>query len=412
MATVKFKTVMRLEKLSKTTNEAPVCLRITKDRKTTYKTLIHVPPKCWNSKGQCVVHHRNAEILNAIIAQKRAQIEKETCLLTLREEDVSIKTIRKRINNTSTDFFEYSDKHCESIRQKNFCTYLRLRSILRKLREFHGKDKLPLKHIDLEFIQNYDRHLQHKVGNSRNTIAISMKFIAKIVSDMYRSLELNDSANPFKAIKYHLEPGNRQYLMAEEVVQIRDLPLPHGTPLSNAREIFIFECYSGLRISDILTLKWENIAEDTITLKMRKTDKYITIPLQNDVREILRQRRHSAIQRTHDISHEYVFDYLQSYPPAYSNDPAKREQKLVSAIGSATACINKHLKNIAKLAHIDKNISTHVGRHSFATMLLTNGNDLPVIQELMGHHDIKVTQLYAKVISRRKTEAINSLNSL
>jgi hypothetical protein len=76
MSTVKFKTVIRLDKLSKSTNEVPVCLRITKDRKTTYKTLIHVHPRCWNSKEQCVVHHKNADILNAIISQKRAQIER------------------------------------------------------------------------------------------------------------------------------------------------------------------------------------------------------------------------------------------------------------------------------------------------------------------------------------------------
>ena len=72
--------------------------------------------------------------------------------------------------------------------------------------------------------------------------------------------------------------------------------------------------------------------------------------------------------------------------------------------------INKRIKRIAKLAGINKTISTHIGRHSFATMLLTNKVDLPVIQELLGHHDVKVTQIYAKVVSKRKEEAINALN--
>lgn len=66
----------------------------------------------------------------------------------------------------------------------------------------------------------------------------------------------------------------------------------------------------------------------------------------------------------------------------------------------------------AVMAGLSKPISTHIGRHSFATMLLTSGIDLPVIQELMGHHDVKVTQIYAKVISRRKAEAIDALDRL
>ena len=404
MSTVKFKTVIRLDKLSKSTNEVPVCLRITKDRKTTYKTLIHVHPRCWNSKEQCVVHHKNADILNAIISQKRAQIERETCLLTLQQEDLSIVSIRNKINSASSDFFEFAKKYCEATKHRSYCTYQRVKSIVKKLREFHGDSCLSIKHINEDFIKRYEYHLAHNIGNSRNTIAISMKFISKIVSDIYKDLELNEETNPFKKLKYQFEPGSRQYLTAEEIVKIRDLPIPADSPLYNVREIFIFECYTGLRISDILTLKWENIAEDIITLKMRKTERLISLPLQKNVREILERRRKLR------NSKEFVFDYLKASRTC--EDATENEHRLVSAIGASTAYINKRLKIIGKIANINKNISTHVGRHSFATMLLTNGNDLPVIQELMGHHDIKVTQIYAKVVSSRKAEAINTLNRL
>ena len=70
----RFKVMIRLEKLAKSTNEAPVCLRITKDRKTMYKTLLHIDPKYWDVKGQCVKkQHPNAELLNATIARKKAR---------------------------------------------------------------------------------------------------------------------------------------------------------------------------------------------------------------------------------------------------------------------------------------------------------------------------------------------------
>ncbi len=407
MSTAKFKVVIRLEKLSKSTNEAPVCLRITKDRKTTYKTLIHVQPKCWDAKRQCVVHHDNADVLNAIIAQKRAAMEKETCLLTLSHEDVSIATIRNKINdNLSLDFFEYAQKYGESLQVGgNYGTYKRLKSVVKKIREFVKKDQLPIRNITEDFVRRYERHLSCEKGNCKNTITVNMRFIAKLVGDIYRNYDLDETSNPFRKIKFGFESTSREYLTAEEVVKIRDLKLNLYSPLYEARDVFIFECYSGLRISDILTLKWENITDDEITLRMRKTEKLITIPLQKNIREILEKRR-TIIGRyaVRDISKEYVFGFLKV------NERNATAQEMLNAISSSTAMINKRIKRIAKLAGINKTISTHIGRHSFATMLLTNKVDLPVIQELLGHHDVKVTQIYAKVVSKRKEEAINALN--
>ena len=87
-------------------------------------------------------------------------------------------------------------------------------------------------------------------------------------------------------------------------------------------------------------------------------------------------------------------------------------QDVLNAISSATAIINKQLKRIAKKVGIEKNISTHVGRHSYATALLTSNISLPVIKEMLGHSDIKVTQIYAKVVDSKKNEVVNCLNRL
>lgn len=418
MSPFKFRTVLRLEKLSKTTNEAPVCLRITKDRKSTYKTLLHVSPSCWDAKGQCVIRHPNADLFNAVISRKRAEIEREACLLALSGNDVSIIAIRNKINDhMAMDFLEYAYRHCRSLMAEKYGTYLRLRSVLNKLRGFVGAGGLPVRDITEDFIRRYEHYLSSEVGSSRNTIAMSMKFISKILGDLYRQYELDETANPFRKIKFHFEPSSRQYLLAEEVAAIRDLPLKAGGVLDQARDIFIFECYSGLRISDILTLRWENITADGISVRMRKTGKVISVPLQRNVQEIL-ARRARLRDGSGNVSRckgpdcggcgsgGFVFGYLKFD----SANPGSKE--LTKAIGAATASINRSLKTIAAMAGLSKPISTHIGRHSFATMLLTSGIDLPVIQELMGHHDVKVTQIYAKVISRRKAEAIAALDRL
>ncbi len=418
MSPFKFRTVLRLEKLSKITNEAPVCLRITKDRKSTYKTLLHVSPSCWDAKGQRVIRHPNADLFNAVISRKRAEIEREACLLTLSGNDVSIIAIRNKINDhMAMDFLEYAYRHCRSLMADKYGTYLRLRSVLNKLRGFVGAGGLPVRDITEDFIRRYEHYLSSEVGSSRNTIAMSMKFISKILGDIYRQYELDETANPFRKIKFHFEPSSRQYLLAEEVAAIRDLPLKAGGVLDQARDIFIFECYSGLRISDILTLRWENITADGISVRMRKTGKVISVPLQRNVQEILARRArlrdgYGNVSRCKGPdcgvcgSGGIVFGYLKFD----SANPGSKE--LTKAIGAATASINRSLKTITAMAGLSKPISTHIGRHSFATMLLTSGIDLPVIQELMGHHDVKVTQIYAKVISRRKAEAIAALDRL
>lgn len=282
-----------------------------------------------------------------------------------------------------------------------------MKSVLKKLQEFVKKDQLPIRNITEDFVRKYERYLATEKKNCKNTITVNMRFIAKLVRDIYRNYDLDETSNPFRKVKFGFESTSREYLTAEEVVKVRDLKLNLYSPLYEAREVFVFECYTGLRISDILTLKWGNISENAITLRMRKTDKVITIPLQNDVRAILDKRRNIIRKyRGDDISDEYVFSFLKI------NDSTSTAQEMLNAISSSTAMINKRLKRIATLAGIDKTISTHIGRHSFATMLLTGKVDLPVIQELLGHHDVKVTQIYAKVVSTRKEEAINVLNAM
>lgn len=175
----------------------------------------------------------------------------------------------------------------------------------------------------------------------------------------------------------------------------------------DAREVFLFECFTGLRISDILTLRWKNVTDNSIMICMRKTEKSLTIPLHDYVKFILKKRRRLLEEDGVKITGEkYVFNILK-----IDVDEASAQDAL-NAISSATAIINKRLKYMALKLGIKKNLSTHVARHSFATMLVTGDVSLFVIKELLGHSDVKVTQIYAKVVSKKKEEAINVLNRL
>ena len=410
MNVAKFKVVIRLDKLSKSTNEAPVCLRITKDRKVMYKTLLHVAPEYWDEKEQSVKkQHPNATGLNAIITRKKADLIKETYLLTLADDSVSIATIKNKINDrTSFDLFEYSDKYIERLyKEGRHSTYKKCKSVIKKLRDYTGKETLPIKSISLDFIKRYEDYLMNNLGNNRNTITVNLKTLAKLVGDIYRNHDMDETGNPFRKMKFKREQTERVYLEIDEIRKIQNLKFKLQSPLYDARELFLFECFSGIRISDLLTLKWKNITDKEISIRVRKTKKNLTVPLHNQVKAILEKRKRIIENNGGEIHPEkYVFNVLKVDVENVTAPDAS------NAISSGTAIINKRLKRIADKADVKKNLSTHVARHSFGTMLVTAGVSLAVIKELLGHSDVRVTQIYAQAIPRKKEEAIDVLNNL
>lgn len=410
MTVAKFKVVIRQDKLAKSTNEVPVCLRITKDRRTTYKTLLHINPKYWDAKGQCIKkQHPNAELLNTTIAKQKASLEQDACLLTLANDSVSISTIRNKINDrTSFDLFEYADKYIEQLRQEGkHATYKKNKSVIKKLRFYVGKDTLPVKSITLDFVKQYEHFLMNNIGNNRNTTTVNMKALAKMVGDIFRNYDMDETNNPFRKVKFKREQTDRAFLEIEDIKKIQDLKFKLGSPLFDARELFLFECFTGMRISDILSLKWKNVTGKEITISMRKTGKPLSIPQSNVAQFILNKKREIMENSGGQITLEkYVFNILKVDVEKVS------AQDALNAISSATAIINRQLKIIAEKAGINKNLSTHVGRHSFATMLVTGDVNLLTVRDLLGHGDVRVTQIYARVISKKKEEAINILNNL
>ncbi|MDE5840605.1 MAG: site-specific integrase [Muribaculaceae bacterium] len=161
------------------------------------------------------------------------------------------------------------------------------------------------------------------------------------------------------------------------------------TPVSpKAREdknAFLFCCFCGLRHSDVSALKWGDIINDGnkmwISIIQKKTRHPVIAPLSGKAISFLPRREGKSKE-------EKVFDMPNH------------------------GITNRRLKTWAKDAHIEKNITFHVSRHTFGTMMLTAGVDLYTTSKLMGHTDIAVTQIYAKIVDKKKEEAVNLLDRL
>lgn len=195
------------------------------------------------------------------------------------------------------------------------------------------------------------------------------------------------AANPIHGIdradKIKVPDSTRQYLTIDEVRTMID-KYPNNT-LDTVQRAFLFSCFCGLRYSDIKALKWGDIENDgqqwRARIVMQKTEQANYLPLSTGALRWLPQRNGAADNMN-------IF-YLPSIP-----------------------VIEERIKKWATNAGITKNITFHTARHTFATSLLTKGADVYTTSKLLGHASVKTTQIYAKIIDQKKTDAVNLLNDI
>ena len=187
--------------------------------------------------------------------------------------------------------------------------------------------------------------------------------------------------NPMLALdRSHLKGTTyeREFLSVEEVKKLIDTPCRRP----DIKGAFLFSCFCGLRISDVRSLQWKHVvtAGGKMYLKITqfKTRRPLSIPLS-------RQALRWMPERGGAVEDEYIF------PPLSKNMTV--------------------LDDWAKEAGINKHITFHVSRHTFATMELTMGADIYTTSKLLGHTSVATTQIYAKVINSKKEEAVSLLDS-
>ena len=203
-----------------------------------------------------------------------------------------------------------------------------------------------------------------------------------------RSLEKNyfsQDKNPFFAFKLEADrTQKKERLSLEEITKLENLELEKGTREYDARNMFLFSFYcAGVRIGDLIQLTWSNIQDGRLTYEMGKTEKNRSIKLLPKALDILRQYQH---KKSH--SQDFIFPFLRN--DINRNNIAYFKKQLEAK----AALINKCLKKIAVKAEIEKNLSSHIARHSFADIARKKKTSLLDIQKLLGHSSSKTTEIY------------------
>ena len=382
------------------TGHYPLYLRVIQDRKTRFISLgIKLVKSQWDEANQRVKKsHPNSARVNALISKKKAEVEAVTLEMDIEGTAMSKNSFQIVKGKSKYDFFQYADDYLARIESKGKVgTYRRAKYTLEKLKTYHNSQSLPFKEITVSYLKNYEQYLADILGNQPNTIHSNFKIIRTVLnSAVNEDLMLRDK-NPFYKFKIKSTPTTKAFLTEKEIEAMDQLKLEKGTNLFDHRNMYVFATYAGgLRISDMLNLKWSNFDGTHITVATLKTGSTVSIKVPSRALEIL-----GLYSTEKNNPKHFIFPVLQK-----DFDKLTPNAKHL-AIASATALINKNLKTIAKRAKIEKSISFHTSRHTFGTRALRKGMRIEYVSKLMGHSTIKETQIYAKIVNEELDKAMD-----
>lgn len=273
---------------------------------------------------------------------------------SIADDSLGISTNWKR----RSDFLEYFQTVRAKKRRKLYRTAY-------KYIEAYAKTSITFAEIDRKWVEGFRDFLLSKdihVNTAAQYLAILKTVLAQAVRDEIIT------ASPAQGVTIKSLPTKRLFLTVGEVKAIADTACRRP----EIKEAFLFGCYTGLRLSDIERLTWDNIEGDHYSIRQKKTQDTLRNLLDPKALEILANRDHTT---------KRIFDL-----------PGRT---LISDI----------VTQLAKDAGIGKHVTFHTSRHTFAVTAISMGVDIYTLSKLLGHSNQIITQVYAKVTDLRKDEA-------
>lgn len=252
-------------------------------------------------------------------------------------------------------------------------TYQKYERMYRRVVEFMKKKynitDIPLREIKYQFIVDLEFFLRTEYGYSQNTTYKCMKFFKQVINKAIRAGLI--TVDPFNGYKISIERVDRGYLTEDELCKMMQKEFA-SKRLEQVRDIFIFACFTGLAYIDFANLRVDNIQKMFdgrlwIVTHRQKTNTKVMVPLLPPALKIL--------------------DKYEGYYTDGQLMPIITNQKL-----------NCYLKEIADICGIEKNLTFHLARHTFATtMTLGRGVPIESVSKMLGHTNIQTTQIYARI---------------
>jgi len=246
-------------------------------------------------------------------------------------------------------------------------------STLKHLKDF-TKGHIEIANIDEKWLEAIKEYFLTKV--SQNSASSYFTLIKSALNEAVKEKLI--ITNPSKTVQgIKMIASKREYLLKEEIEALAKTECI----IPDLKRAFLFSCFTGLRFSDVKKLTWQEIKGDRLEISIQKTKEFDYLPLSQTAKNIL----FSKETNIYPLSTNLVFDI-----------PKRSHSNVI-------------IKKWCKDAGIDKHISFHCARHTYATLCLTQGTDLYTVSKLLSHRNIKTTQIYGKIIDETKQKAVNSL---
>lgn len=377
----------------------PIKVRITNNGKYTYiPTDVFIPKAFWNNKTKTIrANHKEADKLNGIIQDKLSEVKNQKGFYS------------------KGDVLRFTDeytKHLLAVRQ--FGTYKVVKVVYKSLNTYiTGELKLKdisWKELNTDFLKNWKEHLIDTRGLNNATLKNYFKKLRQVWIRA-RVENIHNLPDPFIPIKLKENEVKHKGLTPYQFSELERIRLGDPktmNPFFIALDTFLFQYYSyGMRIGDVLGLRWRNIEGKRIKYRMRKTNKDIFVPIGEELLTILwryypiKERwqgplETEVVKNIKKIGDDFILPYM-------SKDVKENTIEYYNQIGAKTAIVNRDLKEVGTALNIDK-LTSHVARHSFSTMLIRNRINVKQIQQSLGHANLNITQLYINSFSEEELE--------
>ena len=378
----------------KTNGMIPLYCRITVDgQEARFGMKCDVNPKFWDVKtGKATGRTTETVKINALAENTKAAIYKVYRELQERDNYVTAERVKNVFLGAETKqqtLLELFDRHNReretqigvTICKINYYYYIRTRALLSDfLRQQYNVSDIPIRDIDQRFITNFRTYLVVNYQYAHNTLAKHLKNLRHVISIAIDEEII--SKNPFAKHNVQYQNSDRGFLTEEEIDRLVACKFEESElKLEKSRDVFLFCSFTGLSYSDLCSLREENIQKSFdgklwIKGRRNKTDVEYNIPILDIPKMILEKYATSKF-------------YGKLLPvPEYQ-------------------CYRSRLKKLEKKCDINKHISSHLARHTFATYTLTKGVSIESVSKMLGHRNIKTTQIYAKITNEKVSNEMN-----
>ncbi|WP_396167139.1 site-specific integrase [Flavobacterium sp.] len=383
---------------SNSAGQFPIYVRLTVDgKRLEFSSKKFIDPSKWSAeltkmKGQS----EDARSINEYLDLIKSKVYTIQMDLIHRNENITIEVFKNILNGTQARqrfLIPIFQEHNNKIKELLGIEYApgtleRYETSLKHTKNFliwkYNISDIDISKIDHAFITDYEFYLRSVRKCANNTAVKYIKNFNKIIKLCLANDWLDK--NPFSNYKSKVKEVERVYLSEEEIQNIINKDFKTER-LSLVRDIFLFSCFTGLAYIDVKNL----------------TKSHISIGIDGD-KWIFTHR-----QKTETASKIPVLPVTQMIIDKYENHPhAINEEKLLPILSNQK--MNAYLKEIAAVCEIEKELTFHIARHTFATTItLTNGVPIESVSKMLGHKNLRTTQHYAKVLDKKVSEDMKIL---